>query len=54
MRAETAPILHIFYNPKRVSQRIFALKKYRKSTEKAKKNASSVDRNIDIRAELPI
>ena len=54
MRAETAPIQHLFYIPKRVSQRIFALKKYRKSTEKAKKNASSVDRNIDIRAELPI
>ena len=37
MRAETAPIQHLFYIPKRVSQRIFALKKYRKSTEKVPK-----------------
>lgn len=51
MRAETAPILHIFYNPKRVSKRFFLC---RKSAEIAKKNAAVVARNIDIRAELPI
>lgn len=37
MRAETAPIQHFFYIPMRVSKRIFAPKKYRKSAEIAKK-----------------
>ena len=55
MRAETAPIQHLFYIPKRVSQRIFALKKYRKSTEKVpKKYRKSTEKVPKKRRKTPL